>query len=623
MRCNKNSLVLKSFDFSKLFWFLTYFLYTTWNYFLLENMNILKEKLSHILTQAIKQLYDVDLEDLKIDTPPKKELGDFCFWPFLLAKPLGKSPAQISNELKDYFLSSAFSQKELFQELSIAGPYLNFKLSSQFYNEMIGSLEINTHPQNGKTIVVDYIGANMGKPLHIGHMCTPNQWQITCNLYRYFWYEVIGDSHFGDWGIIFGKLILAYKLWWDQQRLATNALEHLYDLYVKITQEIELHPELEEDTRKAFKKLSHWDKDSIEMWKTFTSASIKSAQTGLDILWVKPTYNIGESFYEWLDLPKLENYPDLRYSMKDIVQELLEKNIASKNDDGSVGVVFDEAKKIPSVMLQKRDGTHGYLASDLAAIKYRVLNWNPEKIIYHIDNRQELHFKQAFEIASEALWTQKEKLIFAGNGFISLKTGAMSSRTGNIIRLEALLDEGVKRAKDILQEKSPDLSDQEKHDIALLLGVWSIKYNYLSKSRLTDVIFDWDDALSFEGNSFPYVAYSYVRAKTLLRKSWVSKEDLAWFHDVFFDWDEQLYLVKELFAREEVLFWSLESNFYHTIVLYVYQLAKLFSHFYNNVSILWEKDETKKLSNLFLIEKYIKTLENIFDILAIKLPQKM
>lgn len=581
-------------------------------------MNIIKQKLSAIVKQEIERLYQITLDEIKLDTPPKKDLGDFCFGPFWLTKSLWKSPTHISNELKDSLEGNAF-----FRELSVAGPYLNFKLSSEFYDELMKDFLIKQYPKNGETIVVDYIGANMWKPLHIGHMCTPNQGQITCNLYRYFWYEVIGDSHFWDWGIIFGKLILAFKLWWDEEKLRENALEHLYELYIKITSEIEQKPELEEQTRAEFKKLSLWESESIYMWKKFTGASIVSAQVGLSQLWVHPTFNIGESFYEWLPLPKLENYPDLTYSMSDVVKELLEKNIATKNEDGSVGIVFSETSKIPSVMLQKRDGTHGYLASDLAAIKYRVENWHPKKIVYHIDNRQELHFKQVFEASSLAQWIEKEKLFFAGNGFISLKSGAMSSRKGNIIRLQVLLDEGIQRAKNIIDEKSPTLGSDAKQTLAEILGIGSIKYNYLSKSRLTDVIFDWEDALTFEGNSFPYVAYSYVRSRTLLEKSGISIEDLEKISEFSFVYEEQFHLIKELFAREEVFEGALENHQYHTLILYVYNLAKLFSAFYNNVSILSESDRSKKLSHLFLVLGYIKTLENVFEILSIKLPKKM
>lgn len=583
-------------------------------------MNTIKEKIITILQEEIKKLYSVELTEIKLDTPPKKELGDFCFWPFLLAKPTWKNPAIISQEL-----SEKLKNNSNFLELTVAWPYLNFKLSYAFYTELFLNKSVKVpNIWNGKTIIVDYIGANVWKPLHIGHMCTPNQGQVTCNLFRLLWYNVIWDSHIGDWGIIFWKLILAYKLWWDENKLKENAVNHLFELYVKITAEIEKDESLEEKTRAEFKALSQGESESVKLWQEFTSYSISAMQVQLDRLNVKPDFDIWESFYEGIWLPKMGNYPDLKHKMSDIVKELVEKQVATKNEDGSVWVNFDEKTKIPSCMLAKRDGTHGYLASDLAAIKYRVENWNPEKIIYHVDVRQDLHFKQVFEIASSASWIEKNKLFFAGNGFIALKTWAMSTRKGNIIKLEDLLDEAVYRAKKILLEKNPEVSEKDLAEISEIIWIGSIKYWYLSKSRTTDMIFDWDEFMTFEGNSFPYVAYSYVRALRVLEKSGISLDEIKKSKiSEKFSSSEQVLLYKEISALNETLIWVCENITHHNLVIYAYNLAKSFSAFYNNVNILWEENPEKKMLNLKLINSYIETQKLIFDVLAIKLPTKM
>ncbi|MBW7954231.1 arginine--tRNA ligase [Candidatus Gracilibacteria bacterium] len=582
-------------------------------------MNEIKSKLNNILINAIFTLYNIKIDEIKLENPPKKEFGDFCFAPFLISKEIKKSPNQISNELKDYLQNN-----DIFLEISVDGPYLNLKLSYIFYQDILTYFFIKQpNIGNGNKIVVDYIGANIGKPLHIGHMCTPNQGQVTCNLFRYLGYEVIGDSHLGDWGIIFGKLILAYTLWGEEEKLKDNAVNHLFELYIKITKESEVDVSLEDKIRETFLKLSSGDKNYIKLWQEFTSYSILAMQKELDRLNIEPTYHIGESFYEGLNLPKMGDYPDLKYSMTDIVKELLKLNIAQKNDDNSVGVIFLENSKIPSCMLAKRDGTHGYLASDLAAIKYRVDSFNPEKIIYHVDIRQELHFKQAFEISSNAKWIEKEKLIFAGNGFISLKTGTMSSRTGNIIRLKDLLDEAVNRAKKIIIQKNPDIGEKNLNDIGEIIGIGSIKYEYLSKSRNTDIVFDFDEFITFEGNSFPYVAYSYVRALKLIEKSGVELEILKNFKNINLDKKEQLEILKNIVALNETLILVGENMSYHNLISYIYNLSKDFSLFYNNVNILQEEDENKKLTNLKLIYLYKEVLDIVFKILAIKLPIKM
>jgi arginyl-tRNA synthetase len=196
----------------------------------------------------------------------------------------------------------------------------------------------------------------------------------------------------------------------------------------------------------------------------------------------------------------MEDYPDLSSSMKDVVTELIAKNIATKNEDGSVGVVFPDEMNIPSCILQKRDGTHGYLASDLASVKYRMDNWNPKKILYFVDVRQQLHLKQAFVISKMAGWINASttEITHAHNGFISLKDGAMSTRKGKIIKLEKLLDEAEKKAAEIIQAKRDDISGDALESLSRIIGVGAIKYGYLKKSRTSDSIFDWDEYMSFE-----------------------------------------------------------------------------------------------------------------------------
>jgi arginyl-tRNA synthetase len=412
----------------------------------------MKQQIIWELKTIIQELYNLDFSEISLDTPPKKELGDFAFPCFLLAKELKKSPQMIASEIKEYIKQSN-NLSNIFSQVSPTWAYLNISLSTSFLTKVFFKNLENQNifanfPKRDETIVIDYIGTNVGKPLHIGHMCTPNIGQTLVNLYKKLGYNVIGDSHIGDWGIIFGKLILAYKLWWDREELEKDAVKYLFDLYVKITKRIEdeenirtiwesFYPfdwsidveeeiknikpyfnfpvkwispadgweswlffydihlsflilkkyflgknlddytkglaeklpikfeelfldweilnDTEQATRDEFKKLSEWNPESVELWKEFTSYSIKSMQTELDRLHVKADYNIGESFYEGIGIPKLGNYPDIQFTMKDIVKELIEKKIATQNEDGSVGIIFPEETKLPSCILQKRD----------------------------------------------------------------------------------------------------------------------------------------------------------------------------------------------------------------------------------------------------------------------------
>lgn len=587
----------------------------------------METQIQKLLQDVIKKNYDVELWDIKLEFPPKKELWDFAFGCFVLSKDLKKNPAMIASELVELL-----QEEELIESASAAGPYLNLKISKQIFVDALKSIYENIDTflapniGNNEKIVIDYIGANVGKPLHIGHMCTPNIGQAMINLYKHLGYNVISDSHIWDWGIIFGKLITAYKLWWEEEKLHENAVEYLLELYVKITAEAENDDTLEEQARNAFKLLSSGDEESKKLWAEFTSYSIKAMNENLHQLNVFPQYNVWESFYEGLGLAKMEDYPDLQDDMHSIVEELIEKGIATKNDDNSVWVEFSEESKLPSCILQKRDGTHGYLASDLACIKYRMQNWSPDKIVYFVDVRQQLHFRQAFEIAKQAGWlsinrnTENTELFHAYNGFISWKDGPFSTRKWNIIRMKDLIQEAQDRAKAIILEKRDDIDWQELEELSKIIGIWAIKYGHLKKSRETDMIFDWDEFMTFEGNSGPYIQYAYVRARRIIENF---GQELNISVEWIFSESEEVDLVKILWAYKEILEKTAEFNMPHHLCKYAFELTKSFNSFYNSVHILNEEDESKKMIRLQLVDTFSKTLKEIFAILGIDMPEKM
>lgn len=584
----------------------------------------MKTKLEKVLKKIIFDLYKIENPEINLENPPKKDLWDFAFWPFLLAKELKKSPvmiwSEIIEELKKY---------DEVSEVNQAWPYINIKLNKNIFTKnFLDSYKEFSEKHNfsdgeGKLIFVDYIWPNVWKPLHIGHMCTPNIGQAMIWVYKKLGYEVVSDSHIWDWWIIFGKLITAFKYWWDEEKLEKNPIDHLLELYIKITEEIEKqweNSELEEQTRNEFKKLSSWDEESIKLWQKFTNYSILELRKQLKNLNVEPDFNIWESFYEGLNLPKFENYPDLTYSMSDIVSELVEKKVATKNEDNSIWVIFEESTKLPSCILQKRDSTKWYLASDLAAIKYRIQNWSPEKIIYFVDVRQELHFKQAFEIAKNASWLQKTELIHAPNWFISLKEWALSTRKWRIIKLDSLIEEAKTRAKNIILTKRQDFSETELENLSKIIWVWAIKYGYLKKSRENNVVFDWDEFMSFEGNSGPYIQYSYVRARKILQKN---TEKINFEKIWNFEFDEETTLVKLLLNYKNILIETASKNMPHILCNYIFELTKAFSSLYNNVNILSEVDAEKRNLRLMLVDFFSKVLKDCFDILAIDMPEEM
>ncbi len=581
------------------------------------------KEIEKLLINLINKNFNLKLETIKIWVSPKNMFWDYSFNWWILARDLKKNPVLIVEELKKIIDSD---NNLLIEETELTWAYLNIKVNNNIYTDLFNkfyndkeSLLWNCE-SNNKSIVIDYIWANVWKPLHIGHMCTPNQWQVLVNLYKKIWYKVVADSHIGDWWIIFWKLILAYKFWWDEGKLEKEAINYLLELYVKITEETEKDETFEQKTRDEFKLLSEGNIESVKLWKKFTSFSISAMQIQLDRLNIKPDYNIWESFYEGLWLPKMENFPDLKDDMHSIVTELIEKWIAIKNEDNSVGVLFDEDLKIPSCILQKRDWTHGYLASDLAAIKYRMQNWNPEKIVYFVDSRQQLHLRQAFLISKLAWWIDDTELFHAANGFISLKDWAMSTRKWRIIKLDKLLDEAENRAKKIILEKRDDINWDELDKLSKMIWIWAIKYWYLKKNRETDVIFDWDEFMSFEWNSGPYIQYAYVRTRWILENyGEVIDKNVIW----NFEYSEEIELIKKLSDYKLILNNTAKSNSPHILCKYSYELTKTFNTFYNSINILKEEDENKKINRLKLVELFWDILKDSFNILWIEMPDKM
>lgn len=597
-------------------------------------------ELQDFFSSVLKDIYNIEKKDFIFDTTPNPSLWDYSFWCFQVSKDLKLNPNVISNDFKKYFENKSFG--ELIEKLDFVWPYINIFLNKSYFTKQLFVfiksylkkdpdkyyIDYWEAENNKKTIFIDYIWTNVWKPLHIGHICPSSQWQVLINLYNKLWYNVISDSHIWDWWIIFWKLIYAYKIWWDEKKLKENAVEHLFDLYVRSTKEADSDNTLDQKFRDEFKNLSSGDLESIKLWKSFTSSSIESMQKQLSRLNIKPSYNIWESFYEWLNLPKLWDYPDLSFNMAQIVNELIEKGIAVKNQDDSVWVNFPEDSKIPSTIIQKKDWTFLYLTSDLACIKYRLNNWDLSKIIYFVDVRQSLHFKQVFYISKLAWWIEDENsLIFAWNWFLVLKDGAMSTRKWKIIKLEKLLDEAESRSKDIIKSKRSDLSEEKISHLSKIIWIWAVKYGYLKKSRESDVVFDWDEFLTFDWNSWPYLQYSYVRALKVLNKNDFHKHiksiENVFYNSSFLKENEDISLIKIFLDYKNIINETAEKNMPHVICSYCFTLTKYFNSFYNRFNILSEKDEDTRYLRLLLVYVFTLIIEDIFSILWIDLPDEM
>jgi arginyl-tRNA synthetase len=442
----------------------------------------------------------------------------------------------------------------------------------------------------GKTVVIDYSSPNIAKPFTIGHLRSTIIGQALYNLYKFLGWETIGDNHLGDWGTQFGKMIVALKRW-NKKPIKSLSVADLVGLYVKFHKEAEKSKELEQEARVWFKKLEDGDKEARKVWQVCLDASLKEFNRIYDLLGVKIDYAYGESFYE--------------DKMPALIKLALRKKIAHKSK-GALVIEFPELK-IPPAMLLKSDGATTYETRDLACIDFRRKRWHPDLYIYEVGVEQKLHFQQTFAAAVKLGFGQPQQFVHVAHGLIRLSGGKMSTRTGKIVYLEEVLNEAITRATKIIKDSSTDrkLTKEDRAKVAKVVGIGAIKYFDLMHHYSTDIVFDWEKMFVLEGNSGPYLQYTYARAKSVLEKS-QSKKDDSFLSDNFAPLHlcpsvtpEELALLRTIYQFPEVVTKAAEDFAPNLLCNFLYDLAQKFNIFYNRCSIL--KADSEDLINLRLL----------------------
>ena len=451
------------------------------------------------VAEALAKVLEMDIKEIEasIEIPKGVENGDYAFPCFRLAKILRKAPPAIAEEIKEKLQID----ENLISRVEIVGGYLNFFINKGAIgnevikaianNEEYGKSEIGTN----KNIVIDYSAPNIAKPFHIGHLRSTVIGGALYNIYKYLGYNVTGVNHLGDYGTQFGKLIEGYKRWGTEYNIDENPIDELTKIYIRINQACKEDENILEECRNNFKKLEDGDPYCVELWNKFKDASLKEFQKVYDILGTKFDSWNGEAFYS--------------DKMGEIVK-LLENSGKLVTSEGARIIDLEEKGMAPCI-IEKTNGSSTYATRDLAAIMYRARNYNFDKALYVTSYEQVLHFKQVFETAKLLGLDEKHVngLEHVPFGMVLLKTGKMSTREGNMIKLEDLLNESIARAKKIIEEKNPELENKE--DISKKVGIGAVIFNDLANSRVKDEIFDWDTILNFQGETGPYIQYTYVR----------------------------------------------------------------------------------------------------------------
>ncbi len=563
-----------------------------------------------IIAKAIAEVVNIDEKELEsyIEIPKDANNGDYAFPCFRLAKELKKAPPMIANDIKEKIQID----EKMVEKVEVVGGYLNFYIQQeQIVEEVLKEIDAQeeygkSEIGKGKNIVIDYSAPNIAKPFHIGHLRSTVIGGALYNIYKYLGYHTIGVNHLGDYGTQFGKLIEGYKLWGEEYNIEEDPINELTKIYIRINQVCKEDEKVLEQCRMNFKLLEDGDPYCTEIWEKFRALSLKEFQKVYDLLGSHFDSWNGEAFYS-------DKMPE--------VIEILEKTGKLVESQGAKIIDLEDKGINTPCIIQKSNGSTTYATRDLAAILYRARTYDFDKALYVVSYEQTLHFKQVFEVAKLLGIDEKytNGLKHVPFGMVSLPTGKMSTREGNIVKLEELLNESIERAKEIIEEKNPELEDKE--EVAKKVGVGAVIFNDLSNSRIKDEVFDWNQILNFQGETGPYVQYTYVRTKSVLEKAGYMPTIEEVKFDKLLD-ESSKNIVKLIYNFENILIQVTEKEEPSILSRYLIDLAKAFSNFYNDNKILVE-DKDIQNARIYLTYAVGKVLKTGAKLLGIEMPNKM
>ncbi|CUX25606.1 Arginine--tRNA ligase [Clostridium sp. C105KSO15] len=565
----------------------------------------MKEKISKCIANALGNLSGYEVMKL-IEIPPGDKMGDFALPCFSFSKVLRKNPTIIAKELKGAMQEV---QGELgIEKLEVVNGYLNIFMNRtkyiQYWIDKMKEPEFGiVKTGSGKTICMDYSSPNIAKNFHVGHLRTTVIGNSLYRIYEKLGYKVVRINYLGDWGTQFGKLIVAYKKWSDEATVKEKGIEELLRIYVKFNTESEKNPELVDEARQWFVKMEQNNEEAIEIWKWFKEISLLEFTRVYELLGVSFDSYDGESFY--------------RGKVPSLVEELKNKGLL-KESQGAYIIDLSEYD-MPPCLITKSDGGSIYHSRDIAAILYRKENYGFDKCLYVTGVEQSLHFKQVFKAIEVMGYDWADTLIHVPYGLVSLEGEKLSSRNGNIIYAEDILNEAIERAYHLIEDKNPALPD--KVEAANKVGVGAIIFHDLFNQRIKNVDFSWEDVLSFDGTTGPYVQYTYARAKSIIKKNKDAVEDGRIDCNVLTE-DMGYALIKALSGYEEAIEKAAERYEPSVIARYLVSVATSFNRFYHECPILQAEEKTKQ-ARLILVDLAQKMILDACSLLGMSCPEEM
>lgn len=548
-------------------------------------------KFKDIVVDTIFNL-DINLskDEIKelIETPPNPEMGDYSFPCFKLSKELRKAPNIIAQEL----VNRINIEDSVFFKISNVGPYINFFIKpTEYFSNVISEMILRKYDYGSskknldKTIVIDYSSTNIAKPFHIGHIRSTLIGNVIKNIYKFLGYNTIGVNHLGDYGTQFGKIIAAYKLWGNDDQINADPINQLLKLYVDFNNLCKTDENMLETARNYFNRLENGDEESVKLWNWFKDISLLEFQKVYDKLKVEFDSYRGEAYHSQF--------------INDVVKELEEKNLLTESD--GCKIVNLDKYNLPPALILKSNSSSTYITRDIATALTRKKDYNFSKNIYVVATQQKLHFEQLIAVLKEMGYEWANDCIHVSFGMVSVKddflgtSAKLSTREGNVIFLNDVLEKSVEKTLEIINERNNTLENKEI--VAKEVGIGAVIFQELFNTRIKDYSFDWNNVLNFEGETGPYVQYSAARAYSILEKndfySKINNIDISKFSNYEMNVDE-LALVKSIYKFEDILLDSAKKYEPSILARYITEVAKLFNKFYNSCPINNQEENIKE-----------------------------
>ena len=564
----------------------------------------LKEEIAKLISE---QVADLSLDEIQgmIEVPQDSKMGDYAFPCFRLAKVLRKAPPLIARGIAD-----GIRENDIFEKVEQVNAYVNMFISKEeFVEEVIeevmeqGDEYGRSDVGEGKPVIVEFSSPNIAKPFHIGHIRST----VIGNSINLLWdamgYKVTRINHLGDYGTQFGKMIVAYRHWGNEEDVRREPIKTLLHYYTKFHEEAEKDPSLDDEARETFTKLEQGGEEETRLWQWFRDESLKEFNRVYNMLGIEYDSYAGESFYS--------------DKMPAVVQELKDKNLLVPSQGAEI-VDLEPYGLTPAPIL-KSDGSTLYITRDLACAKYRKATYDFYKNIYVVASQQNLHFQQLKKILELMGYEWSKDIVHVPFGLVSLEEGTMSTRAGRVVFLEDVLNRAIEETREIILEKGVATDNIE--ETSRQVGVGAVVFNELSNNRIKDYVFSWKQVLDFNGETGPYVQYTYARCASILRNTGDDANDLTGFDPSYLTGDAAYALAKEIYALPDVIIEAGEKYEPSILTRHIVDMAQAFNKFYHDEHILTEDKDERKAKLALVVAK--TAIKNGLKLLGMEAPERM